>query len=152
MLLYITGIYVIIYNGYICYYTQTNKSPYLFLVIIFYHSFDHINNFIIICDRIKINCHHSFIRNPMMCVNPLNAKTLIVYNVTLPYIPERNDKTSAFIDQRLPNLVQHLFADVIYDAIWLMNIHEQKYLWFLAMRDDINRKFKMEKLKWSLLL
>jgi hypothetical protein len=32
------------------------------------HSFDHINNFIIICDRIKINCHHMFIRNPMMCV------------------------------------------------------------------------------------
>ena len=30
--------------------------------------------------------------------------------------------------QRLPNLVQRLFADVIYDAIWLMNIHEQKYL------------------------
>ena len=40
---------------------------------------------------------------------------------------------TAFIDQRLPNLVQRLFANVIYDAIWLMNIHEQKYLWFLAM-------------------
>jgi hypothetical protein len=37
-------------------------------IIIFHHSFDHINNFIIICDRIKINCHHMFIRNPMMCV------------------------------------------------------------------------------------
>jgi hypothetical protein len=37
--------------------------------MIFHHSFDHINNFIIIiCDRIKINCHHMFIRNPMMCV------------------------------------------------------------------------------------
>jgi hypothetical protein len=36
---------------------------------------------------------------------------------------------TAFIDQRLPNLVQRLFANVIYDAIWLMNIHEQKYLW-----------------------
>jgi hypothetical protein len=35
---------------------------------------------------------------------------------------------TAFIDQRLPNLVQRLFANVIYDAIWLMNIHEQKYL------------------------
>ena len=30
-------------------------------------------------------------------VNPLNAKTLIVYNVTLPYIPERNDKTSPHV-------------------------------------------------------
>jgi hypothetical protein len=27
----------------------------------------------------------------------LNAKTLIVYNVTLPYIPERNDKTSRYV-------------------------------------------------------
>ena len=33
--------------------------------------FDHINNFIIICDRIKINCHHMFIRNPMMTINPM---------------------------------------------------------------------------------
>jgi hypothetical protein len=28
---------------------------------------------------------------------------------------------------------KRLFADVIHDAIWLMNIHEQKYPWFLAM-------------------
>jgi hypothetical protein len=42
--------------------------------------------------------------------------------------------SSAFIGQRLRNLVQRLFADVIYDAIWLMNIHKQKYPWFLAMR------------------
>ena len=47
---------------------NADENSYLFLLIIFYHSFDHINNFIIICDRIKINCHHSFIRNPMMCV------------------------------------------------------------------------------------
>ena len=40
----------------------------------------------------------------------------------------RYEFSSAFIDQRLPNLVQRLFADVKYDAIWLMNIHEQKYL------------------------
>ena len=29
--------------------------------------------------------------------------------------------------QRLPNMVQHLFADVIHDAIWFMNIHEQNH-------------------------
>ena len=40
---------------------------------------------------------------------------------------DRYEFSSAFIDQRLPNMVQHLFADVIHDAIWLMNIHEQKY-------------------------
>ena len=30
-------------------------------------------------------------------------------------------------DQRLPNMVKRLFADVIHDAIWFMNIHEQNY-------------------------
>ena len=41
--------------------------------------------------RFKLN---DVIKN---CFNPLNAKMLIIYNatmVTLPYIPERNDKTS----------------------------------------------------------
>jgi hypothetical protein len=27
----------------------------------------------------------------------------------------------------LPNMVQRLFADVISDAIWFMNIHEQNH-------------------------
>ena len=39
----------------------------------------------------------------------------------------RYEFSSAFIDQRLPNMVQRLFADVIHDAIWLMDIHEQMY-------------------------
>ena len=30
-------------------------------------------------------------------------------------------------------MVQRLFADVINDAIWFMNIHEQNHPWFLAM-------------------
>jgi hypothetical protein len=30
-------------------------------------------------------------------------------------------------------MVQRLFADVIHDAIWFMNIHEQNHPWFLAM-------------------
>ena len=38
--------------------------------------------------RFKLN---DVIKN---CLNPLNAKMLIIYNVTLPYIPERNGKTS----------------------------------------------------------
>ena len=29
--------------------------------------------------------------------------------------------------QPLPNMVQRLFADVINDAIWFMNIHEQNH-------------------------
>ena len=49
----------------------------------------------------------------------------------------RYEFSSVFIDQRLPNMVQGLFADVIHDAIWLMNIHEQKYPWFLAMFSSV---------------
>ena len=30
-------------------------------------------------------------------------------------------------------MVQRLFADVINDAIWFMNIHEKNHPWFLAM-------------------
>jgi hypothetical protein len=30
-------------------------------------------------------------------------------------------------------MVQHLFADVINDAIWFKNIHEQNHPWFLVM-------------------
>jgi hypothetical protein len=32
-----------------------------------------------------------------------------------------------YFHQRLPNMVQRLFADVIHDAIWFMNIHEQNH-------------------------
>ena len=41
--------------------------------------------------RLKLN---DVIKN---CFNPLNAKTLIIYNATLPYIPERNDKTACSV-------------------------------------------------------
>jgi hypothetical protein len=33
----------------------------------------------------------------------------------------------ASFHQRLPNMVQRLFANVIHDAIWFMNIHEQNH-------------------------
>jgi hypothetical protein len=33
-------------------------------------------------------------------------------------------KIDASFHQRFPNMVQRLFADVIHDAIWFMNIHE----------------------------
>ena len=54
----------------------------------------------------------------------------------------RYEFSSAFIDQRLPNMIQRFFADVIHDAIWLMNMHEQKYPWFLAL---IHNTIEMEK-------
>ena len=34
-------------------------------------------------------------------------------------------------------MVQRLFADVIHEAIWFMNIHEQKYPWFLAKQNCV---------------
>ena len=42
-------------------------------------------------------------------------------------------KIDTSFHQPLPNMVQRLFADVINDAIWFMNIHEQNHPWFLAM-------------------
>jgi hypothetical protein len=37
-------------------------------------------------------------------------------------------KIDTSFHQPLPNMVQRLFADVINDAIWFMNIHEQNHL------------------------
>jgi hypothetical protein len=38
-------------------------------------------------------------------------------------------KIDTSFHQPLPNMVQRLFADVINDAIWVMNIHEQNHPW-----------------------
>jgi hypothetical protein len=65
---------------------NADENSYLFLLIIFYHGFDHINNFIIICDRIKVNCHHSFIRNPMMCVKDRTY----IFNALPPFFHDLN--------------------------------------------------------------
>jgi hypothetical protein len=40
-------------------------------------------------------------------------------------------KIDTSFHQPLPNMVQRLFADVISDAIWFMNIHEQNHPSFL---------------------
>jgi hypothetical protein len=36
-------------------------------------------------------------------------------------------KIDTSFHQPLPNMVQRFFADVINDAIWFMNIHEQNH-------------------------
>ena len=36
-------------------------------------------------------------------------------------------KIDTSFHQRLPNMVQRLFADVIHDAIWFINNHEQNH-------------------------
>jgi hypothetical protein len=52
---------------------------------------------------------------------------------------------SAVFHQPLPNMVQRLFADVINDAIWFMNIHKQNHPWFLAMHKKrvLLRKYQL---------
>jgi hypothetical protein len=44
--------------------------------------------------------------------------------------------------QRLPNMVKCLFTDVIHDAIWFMNIHEQitHDFWLCFVLGTIHRK------------
>jgi hypothetical protein len=52
----------------------------------------------------------------LLTFNPLNAKTLIVYNVTLPYIPERNDKTSRYV-VRFHDVHAHAYFQC-FNGIW----------------------------------
>jgi hypothetical protein len=46
---------------------------------------------------------------------------------------------------RLPNMVQRLFADVINDAIWFMNIHEQNDFWLCYEKLKKKKKEKAKK-------
>ena len=59
-----------------------------------------------------------------------NYEVIYVIKTVMKYYLEKIDTS---FHQRLPNMVQRLFADVIHDAIWFMNIHEQNHPWFLAM-------------------
>ena len=76
--------------------------------------------------------HHGVPNEHMMTINFDTITNIyeVIYVIKTNEIllkKNRYEFSSVFIDQRLPNMVQHLFADVIHDAIWLMNIHEQKY-------------------------
>ena len=57
-------------------------------------------------------------------------KVIYVIKTVMKYHLKKIDTS---FHQPLPNMVQRLFADVINDAIWFMNIHEQNHPWFLAM-------------------
>ena len=59
-----------------------------------------------------------------------NYEVIYVIKTVMKYYLK---KINASFHQRLPNMVQRLFADVIHDAIWFMNIHEQNHPCFLAM-------------------
>jgi hypothetical protein len=56
--------------------------------------------------------------------NTNNYEVIYVIKTVMKY---RLKKINTSFHQRFPNMVQCLFADVINDAIWCMNIHEQNH-------------------------
>ena len=72
--------------------------------------------------------HHRIPNKHLMTINfdtiTNNYEVIYVIKTVMKYYLNKID---ASFHQRLPNMVQRLFADVIHDAIWLMNMHEQKY-------------------------
>jgi hypothetical protein len=57
--------------------------------------------------------------------NLVGSKRLLILDLLTNMASADNLDTS--FHQPLPNMVQRLFADVINDAIWFMNIHEQNH-------------------------
>jgi hypothetical protein len=99
--------------------------------------------------RFKLN---DVIKN---CFYPLNARTLIIYNVTLPYIPERNDKTSRnvarFHDVSIGEYIycincQFVFLH-IYNSFIKVCKKRQKCRFGVLMMNDKNCRFGAEGLK-----
>ena len=72
--------------------------------------------------------HHRIPNKHMMTINfdtiTNNYEVIYVIKTVMKYYLKKIDTS---FHQRLPNLVQRLFADVIHDAIWFMNIHEQNH-------------------------
>jgi hypothetical protein len=53
-----------------------------------------------------------------------NYEVIYVIKTVMKYHLKKIDTS---FHQPLPDMVQRLFADVINDAIWFMNIHEQNH-------------------------
>ena len=72
--------------------------------------------------------HHRIPNKYMMTINfdtiTNNYEVIYVIKTVMKYHLKKIDTS---FHQPLPNLVQRLFADVINDAIWFMNIHEQNH-------------------------
>ena len=65
--------------------------------------------------------HHRIPNKHMMTIN---FEVIYVIKTVMKYHSKKIDTS---FHQPLPNMVQRLFADVINDAIWFMNIHEQNH-------------------------
>ena len=72
--------------------------------------------------------HHRIPNKHMMTIHfdtiTINYEVIYIY-VIKTVMKHYLKKIDTSFHQRLPNMVQRLFADVIHDAIWFMNIHEQ---------------------------
>ena len=72
--------------------------------------------------------HHRIPNEHMMTINfetiTNNYEVIYVIKTVMKYYLKKIDTS---FHQRLPNMVQRLFADVIHNAIWFMNIHEQNH-------------------------
>ena len=72
--------------------------------------------------------HHRIPNKHMMTINfdtiTNNYEVIYVIKTVMKYYLKKIDMS---FHQCLPNMVQRLFADVIDDAIWFMNIHEQNH-------------------------
>ena len=72
--------------------------------------------------------HHRIPNKHMMTINfdtiTNNYEVIYVIKTVMKYHLKKIDTS---FHQPLPNMVQRLFADVINDAIWFMNIHEQNH-------------------------
>ena len=72
--------------------------------------------------------HHRIPNEHMMTINfdtiTNNYEVIFVIITVMKYYLKKIDTS---FHQRFPNMVHRLFADVIHDAIWFMNIHEQNH-------------------------
>ena len=71
---------------------------------------------------------HHRIPNKHMTINfdTITNNYEVIYVIKTVEILFKKNIYASF-HQRLPNMVQRLFANVIHDAIWFMNIHEQNH-------------------------
>ena len=72
--------------------------------------------------------HHRIPNKHMMTINfdtiTNNYEVIYVIKTVMIYYLKKIDMS---FHQRLPNMVQRLFVDVIHNAICFMNIHEQNH-------------------------
>jgi hypothetical protein len=81
-----------------------------------------LNIFSIVYTHLRIPNKHMMTINFVTITN--NYEVIYVIKTVMKYYLK---KINTSFHQRLPNMVQRLFADVIHDAIWFMNIHEQNH-------------------------